>query len=136
MKPEEIEEMKADMEAGTPGPWVIHDCESMGDRCTTYFQEVWNDDLDILVTTEVTRSHKDGGRVNMRRIARVPAMEAEILRLREALTWQPIETAPKDGTEVLMWHRDLGAAVHPCVRKWDGVTHWMPLPLPPDGEAP
>ncbi len=57
--------------------------------------------------------------------------------------WQPIETAPKDGSEVLVWgtshvylawfengewwisHR---AHVHAP------VTHWMPLPAPPSDE--
>jgi hypothetical protein len=57
--------------------------------------------------------------------------------------WQPIETAPKDGTKILTASgRDLS------VREWgenedgDSVwlprirgvfpTHWMPLPTPPD----
>lgn len=74
-----IEAIKRDRESGTPGPWTVRDCESYGDRCKTFFQEVWNDSTDILVTTEVTRAHNDGGTVNMRRIARVPTMEARIL---------------------------------------------------------
>jgi hypothetical protein len=59
------------------------------------------------------------------------------------MEWQPIETAPKDGTLVL-----LGNANNPewplrC-RRWDDetwghwrgqdgdeATHWMPLPAPP-----
>lgn len=60
-----------------------------------------------------------------------------------AQTWQPIETAPKNGTEVLVY--DDGAIM---VSSWldDGQragwwdnglmdpppTHWMPLPPPPD----
>ena len=54
--------------------------------------------------------------------------------------WQPIETAPKDGTPVLLYGAEL---VHPVVRPWtarqgtwngvrpEHVTHWMPVPEPP-----
>lgn len=73
--------------------------------------------------------------------------------------WQPIETAPKDGTALLLWEE---ASIHPFVGwwamggwkvshehvdaegGWDGavvvdrlqlpITHWMPLP-PDPGEA-
>ena len=70
------------------------------------------------------------------------------------MEWQPIETAPKDGTVVLVWYNN-GIKDHSPlsshVRKaawiddaefWqiDGVggniehipTHWMPLPNPPE----
>ena len=80
----DLEQLRADMEAGTPGPWRIHDCTEYGDRCQTYYQEVWNEGTDILVTTEVTRAHKDGGRTNMRRIARLPDLERAYLDLRKA----------------------------------------------------
>jgi len=70
--------------------------------------------------------------------------------------WQPIETAPKDGTEVLLWGPYCGC---PATAQWTGKawaaywdgwrvveymsdfgtdyrefdmpTHWMPLPEPP-----
>lgn len=57
--------------------------------------------------------------------------------------WRPIETAPKDGTDVLvLWDRGGTMQVASC---WEGTwtdanddelivsppTHWMPLPEPP-----
>ena len=65
------------------------------------------------------------------------------------MKWQPIETAPKDGEEVLMFARGtLGleyfsvgqyAKADPAFGTVDGwfwtfairPTHWMPLPEPP-----
>lgn len=63
--------------------------------------------------------------------------------------WQPIETAPKDGAEVLIYVPDPGeqfvAYWHPQFSAWlyastcSGVrvftkeaTHWMPLPPGPE----
>jgi len=61
--------------------------------------------------------------------------------------WQPIETAPKDGTEILTYRKARLISVASywphegaewCVS--DGVhilnvTHWMPLPPPPASEG-
>lgn len=69
---------------------------------------------------------------------------AGVLAERAKRTWQPIETAPKDGTMVLAcW---AGSGIHPIVSRWlknserwthpfnkpvNPPTHWMPLPEPP-----
>lgn len=55
--------------------------------------------------------------------------------------WQPIETAPRDGTPVDLWHR---VGTRMCEVWWDAddkcwsncsddsdYTHWMPCPAPP-----
>ncbi|WP_424441089.1 DUF551 domain-containing protein [Parvibaculum sp.] len=59
--------------------------------------------------------------------------------------WQPIETAPKDGTKILLTgpHDANGRYMEVCgywkdrfpVTWMDGhgePTHWMPLPAPPE----
>lgn len=84
-----------------------------------------------------------------RLMERAEVAEAECKRLQTARKWKPIETAPPDGTPVLVYaspaHGLEGfmcvAAYHPsagwCVDELREATHWMPLPLPPapEGEA-
>jgi len=60
-------------------------------------------------------------------------------------TWQPIATAPKDGTKILVhrigWHAPEIAQWSSYSHAWvlfEGSvepTHWMPLPNPPAGET-
>lgn len=71
--------------------------------------------------------------------------------------WQPIETAPKDGTAILVWDGKLvyeaewwdawyadsskpGWMIANCDEEYGfyvKATHWMPLPTPPtDGPKP
>lgn len=62
-------------------------------------------------------------------------------------SWQPIETAPKDGTEILLFELTFNGAPYMFTAKWDSEdadwkciefeaydhnpTYWMPLPEPP-----
>ena len=83
-------------------------------------------------------------------ISRYPALTDAINRLAALSSaparepWQPIETAPKDRTEILAWIPQCGALVLYWENlsddgRWsDGVsrfhrepTHWMPLPSAP-----
>ncbi len=67
--------------------------------------------------------------------------------------WQPIETAPTDGTHVLLAYYWAGERRHYIAEGWfdnrviiDGwhrhgdssvrATHWMPLPAPPASQTP
>lgn len=77
------------------------------------------------------------------------------------MAWQPIETAPKDGSSILAWGphahgRNIPGCVIAEFRRWaDGtqfwevghsetksflsgspLTHWMPLPTPPEDTTP
>jgi hypothetical protein len=58
--------------------------------------------------------------------------------------WRPIDSAPRDGTRVMMWGagwdapqthtwwNEANAEIE--LRHWhDPPTHWMPLPPPPTG---
>jgi len=68
---------------------------------------------------------------NRRSIADLQKKLAEVEAERDE--WQPIETAPKDGTKVILWLPDF----HSVEMAWFCVpaeaSHWMPLPTPPKG---
>lgn len=59
--------------------------------------------------------------------------------------WQPIETAPEDGTEVLVFRKNflvqpIGTDKMNRYKRWvysddkHPPTHWMPLPAPPEAQ--
>ncbi len=62
--------------------------------------------------------------------------------------WQPIETAPKDGSDCIFFTPQYGGKqiisfLYPDGQPWlemghnhvaQQFTHWMPLPNPPKGE--
>lgn len=87
--------------------------------------------------------------------AEIEALRAEVQRLQALTQWQPIGTAPKDGTRVLllndlrefgsdrviveaMWRTASQSAWWSCPVRGgyigENPTHWMPLPEPQVGE--
>ena len=83
------------------------------------------------------------------------AARAEVKRLREAAAWRPIETAPRDGTRVLVypaWYDAKSNDYRAGEAYWQRMmrkpgrwatgasslpyepTHWLPLPQPPAKE--
>jgi hypothetical protein len=56
------------------------------------------------------------------------------------MSWQPIETMPEDGREVLLWYGHINLQLPGYAGEFDrfiGVrpTHWMEVPKPPTGPA-
>lgn len=67
------------------------------------------------------------------------------------MSWQPIETAPKDHTRILLFVPPYGVScghfdcvwqdgrhrwiMHSVLNKSAEPTHWMPLPAPPQRET-
>jgi hypothetical protein len=55
--------------------------------------------------------------------------------------WRPIETAPKDGTRLMLWdsraggYAVTGAWVAGSADDHETITHWQPLPAPPEAAA-
>lgn len=123
------------LDEATPGPW-----QALSEDLGAEWGMNWSITRKINVTDDVAEWVGSGG--NAALIALSPTLAHEVLRLREAQVWQPIETAPKDGEEVLVFFGVVAMEVasikdgewivaceaRPCFAK---PTHWMPLPAPP-----
>lgn len=92
------------------------------------------------LSEKLSRDHESG---NFGNALEGYAEQAE--ELESAQQWQPIETAPKDGTEIDVWNASAECRV--VNASWsdgmwiaddapssdeDDVTHWMPLPKAPN----
>lgn len=68
-------------------------------------------------------------------IATIEAMRREIAALRERTTPKPIESAPQDGTSILVFNYGCGWDIEREGHIEPGDTHWLPMPPPPEGET-
>ena len=107
------------------------------------------DNQDYVIDRQRNRSWPNAREAILWYQARLSALEADILlargaaRIEQAPDWQPIDTAPKDGTPVLLFERDEGQAVgyYHAGMYWAATTtddyggtnlvadpsHWKPL---------
>jgi hypothetical protein len=118
------------------------------------FQSLHAIDGDTLLYCQVAKLRSE---VNTARLEQIPnVVEDAWIRIatqnaRDAqarIAWRPIETAPTDGTNVLLWwpfwckgRPTIGWFGYHGIQQWvapealegdgDGPTHWMPLPSPP-----
>lgn len=130
---EALDRVLALAEKATPGTWSINPiCGTVdatidpddGHRYVVHvFDGMDDDDQDV---QHIAAAHP----------AFVASLIREVKRLREATTWRPVETAPKDGTRVLIIAEHDGCAHEARVieSEWFGPhrsytpTAWMPLP--------
>jgi hypothetical protein len=104
------------------------------------------------LTEELERLRETQRTVLVEQGESVARLTEENEKLRAALQWQPIETAPRDGTPILAREKGAGPAVYMMCTMWSGSelegwripgargwtnarwfhpTHWMHLPPPP-----
>lgn len=95
------------------------------------------------------RNSRTPGESDMWRITEA-ALRSLADQLDAATKWRPIETAPRDGTSVLLWDKTYDSVVQARwderYGKWLGdhddlegeleswLTCWLPLPPPPEGK--
>lgn len=138
-------ELRAAAERATPGPWQRSGIrQTIHENCIM----VGPDHLSIIAIPvgrdpeEHAGAFNDAGFVATCDPQTILALLDRIEMLESRAEWQPIETAPRDGTEVWVYvaaahglpsfecmcayHEDAGW----CADELREVTHWQPLPPP------
>jgi len=113
---------------------------------------------DLAFIFMVAKGSKDYDETIGDRIERVQELILQLKKQNDYLAargcfwgWQPIETAPKDGTWIMVYWPTMGIGQYPFVVFWDEgwqparysdrdygeafPTHWMPLPAAPKKEG-
>lgn len=99
------------------------------------------------ILTDAHRIVLNGNHWGESTLKRIPKAIAALTSALEADRWRPIETAPDDGSRILVFDPRLIEAHRVEIRGADGgfwrwnastggtnPTHWCPLPPPPQGE--
>lgn len=121
MTPEELEQMRADMAAGSKGPFRI--IENKYDATRMFLSAMsWDRFASVVVRMAGEAENDKEGEANLRRFARLPTLEAEVLRLTEERAALSEELArmrailqaaldEANGVRITIWEPDAIAAL-------------------------